>query len=138
MSPKKQEQLYKKYTEIFAQKDSSMQETCMCWGISCGDGWFRLLDNLCDYITTMCKNNGWRIPQAIQIKEKWGCLRFYTDAFEPESTDSLEGAIMFTEFLSSVTCEKCGTADKVKLREAGWIHIYCDKCEKQYKKDGKK
>ena len=39
MSPELQEQLYNKYPEIFADKDKSMQETAMCWGIETPDDW---------------------------------------------------------------------------------------------------
>jgi hypothetical protein len=45
-----QERLYKKYPKIFRQKDLSMQQTCMCWGIECGEGWENLLDALCSSI----------------------------------------------------------------------------------------
>lgn len=33
-----------------------MQETCMCWGFSCGDGWFNLIDQLCGAITNHIQN----------------------------------------------------------------------------------
>jgi len=42
-----QKQLFDKYPLIFQDKDKSMQETCMCWGIECNDGWYWLLDRLC-------------------------------------------------------------------------------------------
>jgi hypothetical protein len=42
-----QEKLYEEYPKIFEQKDLSMAKTAMCWGISCGDGWYDILDVLC-------------------------------------------------------------------------------------------
>lgn len=41
------ELLCKKYPLIFANRYKSMQETAMCWGFSCGDGWFTIIDSLC-------------------------------------------------------------------------------------------
>ena len=48
-----EEKLYEKYPKIFKQKDLSMRETAMCWGISCGDGWYDLLDVLCQEIQSV-------------------------------------------------------------------------------------
>jgi len=47
MKQELQNKLFEKYPLIFQDKDKSMQETCMCWGIDCGDGWYWLLDKLC-------------------------------------------------------------------------------------------
>jgi hypothetical protein len=41
------EQLCKKYPKIFKNRHASMQETCMCWGFECGDGWYNIIDQLC-------------------------------------------------------------------------------------------
>ena len=35
------------YPKIFAERNSPMTETCMCWGFSCGDGWYGIIDQLC-------------------------------------------------------------------------------------------
>ena len=46
MTKELQEKLFNKYPKIFRQKDLSMMETCMCWGIDTDEGWFFLLDQL--------------------------------------------------------------------------------------------
>lgn len=46
MNPKLEAQLVSKYPILYSQRDLSMQETCMCWGFECGDGWFKLIDEL--------------------------------------------------------------------------------------------
>lgn len=38
------------YPHMFQNRHKSMQETCMCWGFSCGDGWYKILDSLCGQI----------------------------------------------------------------------------------------
>ena len=45
-----EDKLFNKYPEIFKQKDLPARETCMCWGITCGDGWYDIIDNLCKLI----------------------------------------------------------------------------------------
>ena len=42
--------LCSKYPKMFVNRHKSMQETCMCWGFSCGDGWFNIIDQLCSNI----------------------------------------------------------------------------------------
>lgn len=69
-------QLCKKYPVIFQHRHGDMKETCMCWGMSCGDGWYNLLDRLCEELTTVSKDSG-LIIIADQVKEKFAGLRFY-------------------------------------------------------------
>ena len=38
--------LCEKYPKMMVNRDKPMQETCMCWGFECGDGWFNILDQL--------------------------------------------------------------------------------------------
>ena len=38
--------LCKKYPKMMVNRNKNMQETCMCWGFECGDGWFNILDQL--------------------------------------------------------------------------------------------
>ena len=42
--------LCEKYPKMFVNRHKSMQETCMYWGFSCGDGWFNIIDTLCNNI----------------------------------------------------------------------------------------
>ena len=80
MNKELQQKLYDKYPLIFAEKDLPMDQTCMCWGIDCGDGWYELLDALCSELTNLHHNTG-LIVKACQVKEKFGTLRFYTNRF---------------------------------------------------------
>jgi len=38
--------LCKKYPKMMINRLKPMQETCMCWGFECGDGWYNILDEL--------------------------------------------------------------------------------------------
>ena len=39
--------LVAKYPLIFRDRFGNMKETAMCWGFSCGDGWYNIIDTLC-------------------------------------------------------------------------------------------
>jgi hypothetical protein len=40
------EYLCKVYPKMMVNRNKNMQETCMCWGFECGDGWFQILNQL--------------------------------------------------------------------------------------------
>lgn len=77
------QEMMKQYPILFCQKEKSMMETCMCWGIECDVGWYKQLNELCSSLEQL--NNDYkkyRIQiQAIQVKEKFGGLRFYYNVY---------------------------------------------------------
>jgi len=64
-------QLVKKYPYIFKNYKGDKTKTCMAWGMTCGDGWYDILDRACEKLS---KIEG---VYAEQVKEKFGMLRFY-------------------------------------------------------------
>lgn len=60
------------------------------------------------------------LPVIVQVKEKFGSLRFYADNVSPE----MYSYINFAEAMSGVTCEDCGAPGKA--RTGGWIRTLCD------------
>ena len=119
------ELLCKKYPKMFVNRNKSMQETAMCWGFSCGDGWFDLIDELCDSIQSYIDNNSRQdriIPQVIveQVKEKFGTLRFYYQG----GNDTIHGMVWFAESMSGKICEVCGNPG-TRQSGNGWIYTAC-------------
>lgn len=121
MNPQLDNQLCKLYPEIFAQRTMHPNETLMCWGFECGDGWYNLLDNLCYAIMDHCDSTGERIPECVQVKEKFGTLRFYIDY---SSSNEVWHLIHQAEQTSAHTCEVCG--EPGTLRGGGWLKTLCD------------
>ena len=68
--------LVKKYPVIFQDYKGDYRKTCMAWGFSCGDGWYKIIDNLCQDIETKIGKKNIQFI-AVQVKEKFGALRFY-------------------------------------------------------------
>jgi hypothetical protein len=61
-----------------------------------------------------------KVPTAVQVKEKFGTLRFYIQA----GTAAHYNYISFAESMSGVTCETCGRPGKRLGR--GWIYTACE------------
>ena len=62
------------------------------------------------------------IPQvvAVQVKEKFGGLRFYYDGGD----EHIEGLVQMAELMCERVCEVCG--DHGKLYTAGWHKTLCE------------
>lgn len=104
-----------------------MQETCMCWGLACGNGWYKIIDTMSKELTAYAKKHGVAI-ECEQVKEKFGTLRVYLNA----SNDATDKIVAKAEKASAKTCEHCGKPGRI--RETGWVMIACDKCFKERKK----
>lgn len=61
-----------------------------------------------------------KVPVAVQVKEKFGGLRFYVQA----ATDKHYSYISFAESMSYRTCEECGAPGK--RYTDGWHRTLCD------------
>jgi hypothetical protein len=105
----------------------------------CGPGW---LDLLCDlstkierilekdeetYKTAASEEDEYVEMFAIQVKEKYGTLRFYMSC----ATDEIGKFIDEAEALSERTYETCGAP--AELRGGHWLEVRCDGCFKEEK-----
>ena len=127
MKPELQMQLFKNYPSIFAERDLTIEQSCMAWGIECGDGWYDLIDKLCSDLIKLNPS-----VVAMQVKEKFGGLRFYVTITVPiseKNTDLILERISKAETDSETTCEVCGK--KGRIRAGGWLRCLCAEHFKQ-------
>jgi len=61
--------------------------------------------------------------EAVQVKEKYGSLCFYTNHYD----ESIRTMINFAEDMSYCTCEKCGSPGTPTT--GGWIKVECTRCK---------
>lgn len=92
--------------------------------IACGIGWYDLIESLLYRIDLYVKYVTLPEFKIIQIKEKFGSLRFYVDG----SDDYIEGMISFAQTQSHNICENCGTNQNIGSTTTGWIRILCKSC----------
>jgi hypothetical protein len=123
MSPELEDKLIKKYPKLFRQVNLPMNQTCMCWGLECGNGWFNIIDNLCKNIQKHIDDNGLDQVEFQQIKEKFGGLRVYFAYGDSYIDDLVEQA----EKDSYNTCELCGTTENIGYTQ-GWVTTLCEEC----------
>lgn len=127
MNEQNDKYLCEKYPKIFSGRNGDPKETLMCFGFCHDDGWLNIIDNLCKEIQDYCdlKNKQEYVEFqviAIQVKQKWGGLRFYVSSGD----DYIYKLITKAEQDSYKICEICGNPGE--LKETGcWITL-CESC----------
>lgn len=130
MSPAKQQQLYDRYPDLFREKDLPMTQTCMCWGIECGGGWFKVIDKMCAQLDAVRGATGLDVAFG-QVKQKFGGLRVYRGAITfPEGVSEayvttwaaiVNGIITAAEHEAANTCEETGAYGTMHVSPRGWF-----------------
>ena len=112
---------------LYRDRRASIQVSAMPFGFDAMNGWFDIIYDLSVKLEKLIldlpeeKRASYR---AVQVKEKFGTLRFYMSA----ETDEMEDAIREAERLSAITCEYCGKPGS--LRTKGWLFTLCDDCDR--------
>lgn len=93
------------------------------WGVECGDGWFGIIDELCDKFSKMDLKGA----NVEFIKEKFAGLRVGLSHVGGKDYSDKLSAIEYAYTRSMETCEECGQPGI--LRDVkGWLKTLCDKC----------
>ena len=134
------EDFAKRYPDLFQKAEIAY--------LGVGDGWLGILDTLCALISYDVQQARYRLkyamehqgekfadpipiaeerlakaidglPIIVDIKEKFGSLRFYVN----HADDKVENYIRFAEGMSHRVCEECGAPGK--QTNGGWIKTLC-------------
>lgn len=128
MSPELERKLVEKYPKLFTDYGAPPKRSLMAFGFECGDGWFDLLDTLCGQLANLKPADGPDDPlplTALQVKEKYGTLRFYLGACSDEALALVDLA----EAMSARICESCG--NRGRTRGTTWLKTLCDPCAQE-------
>lgn len=105
--------LEQKYPKLFEKYRAGGNE------IDVSSGWYDLIDKLSDEVSRLCPE-----ARVIQIKEKFGELRYYTKDNHPEIYLIID---VYRE-LASKTCEICGKEGRRQKYTPTWVRTVCDEC----------
>jgi len=124
MSPELTKQLYDKFPDLFKEKDLPPEQSNMCWGFECSDGWYNIIFTLCSLIQIHQKSQkpDYKPVVVQQVKEKFGTLRFYYTGGD----DTVLGMVAYAEAISGMTCEVCGDRGTTDWKKS-WVKTVCSK-----------
>ena len=136
------EKLLNTFPNLYVDKNESIQVSLIPFGFECDDGWFNIIWEISDKLEKIILKykeenpEDEYFPRAIQVKEKFGSLRFYMRGYTDEISDIIDEA----ESRSDTICEVCGGEGKLMSR-FGWYKTVCLEHAKklgylELKKDG--
>ena len=111
--------LIRKYPRLYCGVNKPITENLMSFGFECGNGWFDLIDRLSAELIAHDPD-----AEAVQVKEKFGGLRFYTGGL----IDGGYAIIGKYEDESYATCEVCGKEGSSRDANSYWIRTLCQEC----------
>lgn len=126
MKKELQDKLVSYFPSLYIEKSWDSFYSPMAFGFCVGDGWFDIIWNLSTKIDSIIKGlpeNERHLHRVVQVKEKFGGLRFYMSVNHVE----IEKAIDEATRLSLITCEKCGKPGKMDSN-GGWFQTICNEC----------
>lgn len=124
--------LIQDFPRLYRGREKSITERSMPFDFACGDGWFQLIYKLSAHIEAAASANNIDInseqwPEAKQVKEKFGGLRYYIDAKSETFLEKVSNLVTEAEAKSFTICERCGRPGK--LRYDSWVKTLCDTCK---------
>lgn len=129
MDKELEEQLVKEYPEFFEYYDKEFEDEpapqISLFGFECDDGWYQIIEGLCETISQLGVS-----LQVVQVKEKFGGLRFYYQEVEVDEERyayMVHGAVQMAESMSFQNCEVCGNNGELR-KDGGWLKTRCDDC----------
>jgi hypothetical protein len=94
------------------------------WGFEHADGWFDIIDELCDNIHLVTETFKTKPVVAMQVKEKFGTLSFYVGSVDEKIAYIIHAMIDNAQSRTSSTCEICGKHGFIRSNKA-WIRTLC-------------
>lgn len=123
MSPDLDAKLCADFPLLYCVRHEETRCSLSHFGFETEDGWFQIIHGLSARLEGIIK----RLPAgerddyyAVQVKEKFGGLRFYMNM----ETEEMSRVIQEAEVQSAVTCEVCGRPGR--LRGRGWVKTLCE------------
>ena len=90
--------------------------------IECDEGWFPIIARLDADIRKLAPDY-----TILQIKEKFGGLRYYIGSLHESVFDQVHAIIGEAEKIAAKTCECCGEPGEL-CRRGGWLKTLCKQC----------
>jgi Mor family transcriptional regulator len=92
------------------------------------NSWENIIYAICSLIEKEVEERGIDPIRAVQVKEKFGGLRFYLEGRD----ERVETMIDHFEYLATTVCAKCGSFKDVSLTKSAWLLYYCIDCREKY------
>lgn len=137
MRPELDDKLCETYPKIFRDRHLPMTHTAMCWGFDCGDGWYNIIETLCECIQSHIDNT--RKERALALRfnralkraragDSRGLIKYYDLGYSQDSREYAESRAqraLDTNEDYRVVPEACGQVVTSQVKEKfGGLRFY--------------
>lgn len=106
--------------------------------IECNEGWHTIIDELSKQVAQVAEQHppveGEPCVSVVQIKEKFGGLRYYIDYHNMNDDDiqKIEYIVRNAEMKTFAVCEDCGGDGQRVSPRRYWMKTLCVQCQNRY------
>lgn len=111
------------YPSVYGTGPRTIRNSLLGDGFLCGPGWYPLIERLSADLAEIVREDGLKRFRVVQVKEKFGGLRFYVKGGNERALDRIAEAVQEAER----TCEGCGAPSSIRSID-GWLTKVCDDC----------
>ncbi len=112
--------LQRRFPRFFRDLYGDPHKTCMSHGCEFADGWYRLLERLCEELEPVAPPEF----QFDQVKEKFARMRVHASGGNEET----KRLIRHAREESLRVCEECGATEVVTTEWVDWLRTLCRLC----------
>ncbi len=118
--------LYERFPDLYRERTAPLESSNMPWGVQCGNGWYKIIYDLCNKITKIAPE-GEHSPAISQIaRHDDGTLYVDVRNVSPPIADLVATA----REASRLTCEYCSYSPAFlrDVKQDRKQHIACGRC----------
>jgi hypothetical protein len=97
------EQMYDVFPALYRGRTKSPQDSAMCWGFECGDGWYQILYDLSLALHEYALRHPELSLEVMQVKSKFGTLRIHLNQHTSEIDEMISHACQQAEGIDEDT-----------------------------------
>lgn len=109
------EKLYAEFPTLYRGHTKPPEQSSMCWGFECEDGWFMLIHDLSRELTDYLEKHPLLDLEVIQVKSKFGSFRYDVEGGDETTARLIDDA----RERSRHVCELTGKEGRLCVSTAG-------------------
>lgn len=109
------EKLYVEFPYLYRGNTKRPEESSMCWGFECGDGWFMLIHDLSRKLSDYLERNPTLDLEVMQVKSKFGSFRYYVSGGDEITQKLIDDACESAKHV----CELTGKEGRMCVNSTG-------------------
>jgi hypothetical protein len=113
------------FPNLYRDRNDPNNRHGLRYGFACGNGWYPLISKTSaklEKLILQLPENKRKFYKAVQVKQKFGCLRLYMHDRTPE----MKNIIADAEEESLHTCEVCGRLGGIIQLPNRWVSVNCE------------